>query len=151
MYLRRFRTRALLSIILLGSALLVLCSYSSFSSPSFLRNRVSPDYSLTASWWDQFWSSSGKCKSGTPKPASERLNTADIYPKLDFRVPDNAGAGFWNEVLESRYREIKKTWKELPLEVIFFNIFPFCLFTYHGVFGDKTIIWVVLLLGAVHK
>ncbi|CAL1288074.1 unnamed protein product [Larinioides sclopetarius] len=118
MHLRRFRTRAIVSIILLGTVLLFICSYSSFSSQSFLRNRISPEHSLTAGWWDRFWSSSGKCKSGTPKPSSERLNTADIYPKLDFRVPDNAGAGFWNEVLESRYRWIKETWKELPLEVI---------------------------------
>lgn len=59
------------------------------------------------------------CDLKNPKPISETVDTGEVYSagKLDFSVPDNNGIGFWNEVLESRYRETKKRGKDLPLEV----------------------------------
>ncbi|GFU16175.1 alpha-mannosidase 2 [Nephila pilipes] len=119
---RRFRTRALLSITLIGIAVLVICSYTPIPSPNFLRSRVAEYSSSHTSfgWWHRWWpvAESDKCKDGTPKSNSERLDTGDMYPELDFSLPDNGGTGFWNEFLESRYRKIKQTWKDMPLEVI---------------------------------
>ncbi|GFV48097.1 uncharacterized protein TNCV_3027811 [Trichonephila clavipes] len=125
---RRFRTRALLSITLIGIGVLIICSYTPISSPIFLRNQVAEHSSSSHTsfgWWHRWWpaAENDKCEDGTPKSSSKRLDTGDMYPKLDFSLPDNGGTGFWSEILESRYREIKQTWKDRPLEVILISFY----------------------------
>lgn len=108
MILRRFRTRVLVAVILLGTCLLVSLYYS--PNEHILRKVSEP-----GRLWTLLWTVSEDCP--VHKRSSHRLNTGDIYPELDFSVPDNGGMGFWNDDLENRYREIRKNWKDLPLEV----------------------------------
>ncbi|GIY94085.1 alpha-mannosidase 2 [Caerostris extrusa] len=139
MPLRRFRTRTLLSITLIGVGVLVIIF--TYSPASFLRNRI-PEYSSNGRWWGRLWSRGETCDVDPSKKelsSAGTLYTGDVYPQLDFKVPDN-GVGFWNELLESRYREIKKTWKTLPLEVIVVpqsHVDPGWLRTYEDYFDNS--------------
>lgn len=67
--------------------------------------------------WTLLWPAPQKCPAHFQKSSLDRWNTADIYSKLDFSVPDNGGMGFWNDALESRYRKFRDNWDKLPLKV----------------------------------
>lgn len=110
MLLRRFRTRVLTAVILIGTCLLISVYYK-LDNPIF--KRVPEPVRL----WTLLWPVPEKCTVQSQKSTSDRWNTADIYPKLDFSVPDNGGMGFWNDALESRYRKIRDNWEKLPLKV----------------------------------
>ncbi|XP_035211977.1 alpha-mannosidase 2-like [Stegodyphus dumicola] len=115
---RRFRSRALLALVLLGGCWLVTIYYSPVPDETILKI-IPQSQTSAAAWWKLWWSAPDNCKKNkNPRPESERVVLGDIYPKLDFGVPDNRGIGIWNETLENRYRKIRETWKDLPLKVI---------------------------------
>ena len=110
MFPRRFRTRVLAAVILIGTCLFISIYYVP-NSPIF--ERVPEPGRL----WTLLWPGPENCPVHSQKSSSDRWNSADIYPELDFSVPDNGGMGFWNDVLESRYRKIRDNWENLSLEV----------------------------------
>ncbi|XP_015913700.2 alpha-mannosidase 2 [Parasteatoda tepidariorum] len=136
---RRFRSKALLSILFTGIVLITLSYYLPIHSQEDFG--LLPRPSSSPPWWHRLWTTtSDACKVGTPKPSSPRIDTGDVYPNLDFGVPDNRAIGFWNEELESRYRKIRNTWKELPLEVIVVphsHVDPGWLRTYDDYFSNS--------------
>lgn len=109
---RRFRTRVLAAFTIIGTCSIISVYY--VPDTHILEKVALPERTRL---WTLLWSIPDKRPIRIQESSSADFNTADIYPKLDFSVPDNGGMGFWNDVLESRYREIRKNWKNLPLKV----------------------------------
>lgn len=113
MLLRRFRTRVFAALGIVGTCLLISVYYA---PESHVWKKVRHEPSRL---WTLIWPEVSESCWTLPPPgqASDKWNTADIYPKLPFALPESAGMGFWNDALENRYREIKDRWKDLPLKV----------------------------------